>query len=221
MTQKLWDDVDEYIEKVIVNEDSALTDAIRDSRNSGLPEINVTAPQGKMLHILAKSVAAKKILEMGTLGAYSTIWLARSLPEDGKLISLELQEKHARVATKNLERAGLSSKVNIILGPALESLAKLQEGNEGPFDFIFIDADKGNYPDYFRHALKLSHSGTLIVIDNVVRNGTIIDTTNRDQNADGVVRMYELFKELKGFTATTIQTVGKKGYDGFSLVLVL
>ena len=220
MPEEIWNKVDDYLDKMIVDQDHALLAALKDSEEADLPPINVSPPQGKMLHILARSLSAKRILEMGTLGAYSTIWLARALPDDGEMLSLEVNQKHAEVSRRNLERANLSKKVKIILGPALDSLSTLYKNGSKPFDFIFIDADKQNYPGYFDWAIKLSHSGSMIVVDNVVRKGSIIETGNTDPNVKGVKEMLSSIRSYKNIIATAIQTVGVKGHDGFALIYV-
>ena len=220
MPEEIWNKVDDYLDRMIVDQDHALLAALKDSEEADLPRINVSPPQGKMLHILARSLSAKRILEMGTLGAYSTIWLARALPDDGEMLSLEVNQKHAEVSRRNLERANLSKKVKIILGPALDSLSTLYKNGSKPFDFIFIDADKQNYPGYFDWAIKLSHSGSMIVVDNVVRKGSIIETGNTDPNVKGVKEMLSSIRSYKNIIATAIQTVGVKGHDGFALIYV-
>ena len=221
MPEEIWNKVDDYLDRMIVDQDHALLAALKDSEEADLPRINVSPPQGKMLHILARSLSAKRILEMGTLGAYSTIWLARALPDDGEMLSLEVNQKHAEVSRRNLERANLSKKVKIILGPALDSLSTLYKNGSKPFDFIFIDADKQNYPGYFDWAIKLSHSGSMIVVDNVVRKGSIIETGNTDPNVKGVKEMLSSIRSYKNIIATAIQTVGVKGHDGFALIYVI
>ncbi len=220
MPEEIWNKVDDYLDRMIVDQDHALLAALKDSEEADLPRINVSPPQGKMLHILARSLSAKRILEMGTLGAYSTIWLARALPDDGEMLSLEVNQKHAEVSRRNLERANLSKKVKIILGTALDSLSTLYKNGSKPFDFIFIDADKQNYPGYFDWAIKLSHSGSMIVVDNVVRKGSIIETGNTDPNVKGVKEMLSSIRSYKNIIATAIQTVGVKGHDGFALIYV-
>jgi predicted O-methyltransferase YrrM len=195
--------------------------ALRSSVEAGLPPINVSPPQGKLLMILSRSIAARNILEIGTLGGYSTIWLARSLPAGGKVTTLELDPEHARIAAKNIERAGLSKSVEIRLGPAIKTLPKLEAEKRHPFDLIFIDADKPSNPDYFRWALKLSHPGTLIIVDNVVRNGAVVDAKSRDENVRGVRRLNEVLAVEPRVIATEIQTVGSKGHDGFAIAVVL
>jgi predicted O-methyltransferase YrrM len=221
MPEEIWNKVDDYLDKMIVDQDHALLAALKDSEEADLPPINVSPPQGKMLHILARSLSAKRILEMGTLGAYSTIWLARALPDDGEMLTLEVNKKHAEVSRRNLERANLSKKVKIILGPALDSLSTLYKNGSKPFDFIFIDADKQNYPGYLDWAIKLSHHGSMIVVDNVVRKGSIIEAGNTDPNVKGVNEMLSSIRSYKNIIATAIQTVGVKGHDGFALIYVI
>ncbi|MFG1416020.1 MAG: O-methyltransferase [Thermoplasmataceae archaeon] len=220
MPEEIWNKVDDYLDRMIVDQDHALLAALKDSEEADLPRINVSPPQGKMLHILARSLSAKRILEMGTLGAYSTIWLARALPDDGEMLSLEVNQKHAEVSRRNLERANLSKKVKIILGPALDSLSTLYKNGSKPFDFIFIDADKQNYPGYLDWAIKLSHPGSMIIVDNVVRKGSIIEAGNTDPNVKGVNEMLSKIRSYKNIIATAIQTVGVKGHDGFALIYV-
>ena len=220
MPEEIWNKVDDYLDRMIVDQDHALLAALKDSEEADLPPINVSPPQGKMLHILARSLSAKRILEMGTLGAYSTIWLARALPDDGEMLSLEVNQKHAEVSRRNLERANLSKKVKIILGTALDSLSTLYKNGSKPFDFIFIDADKQNYPGYLDWAIKLSHPGSMIIVDNVVRKGSIIEAGNTDPNVKGVNEMLSKIRSYKNIIATAIQTVGVKGHDGFALIYV-
>ena len=213
---ELWDKVDQYIADTLVQPDDALAAALEASDQAGLPAISVSPAHGKLLWILARLVSAKRILEVGTLGGYSAIWLARALPEGGKLISLEAVAKHAEVARKNIERAGLGAKVEVRVGQALATLPSLQ----GHFDFTFIDADKQNNAEYFTWALKLSRPGSVIVVDNVVRDGKVIDARSRDASVQGVRRLNELIASEKRVSATAIQTVGMKGYDGFAVALV-
>lgn len=220
MSQEQWSAVDNYFTELLMPPDPQLEAALKHSSAEGLPEIQVAPNQGKLLMFFARVMNARNILEIGTLGAYSTIWLARALPEDGKLVTLEAAPKHAEVARDNLQRAGLSNIVEVRLGPALESLPKLQEEARGPFDLIFIDADKPGYPEYFSWALKLSRIGTLIIADNVVRNGAIIDGKSEDPNVQGMRRFHERVAAEPRVTTTVIQTVGSKGYDGLSLALV-
>ncbi|HXU41740.1 MAG TPA: O-methyltransferase [Burkholderiales bacterium] len=213
---ELWDKVDQYIADTLVQPDKALTAALEASDKAGLPAISVSPSHGKLLWILARLVNAKRILEVGTLGGYSAIWMARALPEAGKLISLEAVAKHAEVARKNIERAGLGARVEVRIGQALDTLPSVQ----GPFDFAFIDADKQNNAEYFSWALKLSRPGSVIVVDNVVRDGKVVDARSRDASVQGVRRLNELIAAEKRVSATAIQTVGMKGYDGFAVALV-
>ncbi len=219
--QKTFATVDDYISKQLIPADPVLSAAVKAASAAGLPDIAVTPSQGKLLHLLARSVKARNILEIGTLGAYSTIWLARALPANGRLITLEFSPKHAQVAQKNIARARLSKKVEIRLGPALESLPKLAAEKLPPFDFVFIDADKENNANYFQWALKLSRPGSLIFVDNVIRDGEVADARSKDPMVQGVRRLNRLLAKEKRVLATTIQTVGSKGYDGFTLALVL
>ncbi|MGX1907520.1 O-methyltransferase [Streptomyces phaeochromogenes] len=221
---QLWHDVDDYFTGLLAPPDDALTDALKDSDAAGLPHINVAPPQGKLLHLLAVIQGATRILEIGTLGGYSTIWLARALPQDGRLITLEYSERHAEVARRNLARAGLDKITEVRVGPALDSLAKLADegdGNTAPFDLVFIDADKVNNPRYVEWAVKLTRPGSLIILDNVVRGGTVTDPTSDDPSVRGTREALDLFATHPKLTATAIQTVGSKGYDGFALARVL
>ena len=220
MNQEQWTAVDRYIAETVVPSDAALDAAVEASTKAELPAIAVTPNQGKLLQIYARLVDARRILEIGTLGGYSTIWLGRALPEDGQLISLELNPKHAEVARESIERAGLSKKIEIRIGPALDTLPKLASEAKGPFDLIFIDADKASIPEYFNWSLKLSRPGSLIIVDNVVRKGAVIEANSSDQDVQGVRRLNEMLANEKRVTATTIQTVGSKGYDGFTVALV-
>lgn len=221
MTQTQWTAVDEYINNLLVLSDSALDATIQSTIDADLPQINVAPNQGKLLHILAQIQGATRILELGTLAGYSTIWLARSLPADGKLITLEANPKHAQVARENIERAGLANIVEIRVGAALDTLPQLAAEGQAPFDFVFIDADKANIPDYFTWALKLTRRGSVIIIDNVVRKGVVIDADSTDVNIQGVRKFNTLLADEPRVKATTIQTVGSKGYDGLAIVLVI
>ena len=221
MIQEQWTAVDRYITDLLVPPDPVLEAALQASVAAGLPPIAVSPNQGKLLHLLARVQGARKILEIGTLGGYSTIWLARALPADGRLITLEFDPKHAEVARGNIARAGLAGVVEVRLGRALDTLPQLAAEGRGPFDLIFIDADKQTYPDYFAWALKLSRRGTLIIADNVVRNGAVVDTSSSDPNIQGVRRFNELLAAEPRVSATAIQTVGSKGYDGFAFALVI
>jgi predicted O-methyltransferase YrrM len=220
MSQEQWTAVDRYITDLFVPPDPALDAALQDSKRAGLPSINVSPNQGKLLLLLARIQGARTILEIGTLGGYSTIWLARALPAGGRLITLEADPMHADVARVNIARAGLADVVELRLGPALETLPQLAAEKRGPFDLIFIDADKPSYPDYFAWALKLSHRGSLIIADNVVRDGAVIDPGSLDPRVQAVRRFNELVAAEPRVSATAIQTVGSKGYDGFAIALV-
>jgi predicted O-methyltransferase YrrM len=224
-TSETWTAVDRYLSESLIPADPILEAALAANTAANLPAIDVTPTQAKLLHMFAHILGAKRILEIGTLGGYSTIWLARALPADGQLITLEFDPHHAAVARANIARAGLSQIVDLRLGPAAESLAELyKEGNaEGtaPFDFIFIDADKRNNATYLEWAVKLSHKGTLIIIDNVVREGEIVNADSPDDNIQGTRNMFELLAANPRLTATAIQTVGSKGYDGFAIARVL
>jgi predicted O-methyltransferase YrrM len=218
--EKRWATVDQYISDRLVFQDAALAAALEKSHAAGLPAINVAPNQGKFLHLLARIRGAKHILEIGTLGGYSAIWLARALPADGKLISLEIDPKSAEVARENLTRAGVSN-AEVRVGPAVDSLRKISEEKLPPFDLVFIDADKPSNPDYFAWALKLTKSGSVIVIDNVVRGGKVVEANTKDPNIEGVRRLNDLIASEPRVSATAIQTVGIKGYDGFAIALVL
>jgi predicted O-methyltransferase YrrM len=216
-----WDAVDAYFTQTLVAEDSALDEALKANAEAGLPSIDVAPNQGKLLHVLALSKGARRILEVGTLGGYSTIWLARALPEGGRLITLEVSLKHAEVARKNLDRAGFSDTVEIRVGPASESLAQLHREGVEPFDMIFIDADKPSNPVYMDWALKLAKLGTLIITDNVVREGAIADAASADAAVVGTRAMFARMGAELRLSATAIQTVGSKGYDGFAIAVVV
>lgn len=221
MSQELWSAVDRYIGDLFVPSDPALDAALASSAEAGLPPINVAPNQGKLLQLLARLRGARAILEIGTLGGYSTIWLARTLPPDGRLITLEADPRHAEVARANIARAGLAGVVELRLGRALDTLVRLFSDGEGPFDLIFIDADKPGYPDYFGWALKLSRRGSVIIADNVVRKGAVADPASKDPMVQGVRRFNELVAAEPRVSATAIQTVGSKGYDGFAIALVI
>ena len=212
--------VDEYFTRIIVAPDKALAEALAANTAAGLPSIDVSAPQGKLIHLLARMMGARKALEIGTLGGYSTIWLASALPHDGRLITLERNARHAEVARQNVARAGLGGKVEIRTGAALETLPKIETEGIHPFDFVFIDADKANNAAYVEWALRLSRPGTAIVVDNVVRDGHVVDAKNTDADVVGVRRMFELIAREPRLSATAIQTVGAKGWDGFVLAVV-
>jgi len=221
MNQDQWTAVDRYFAERLLPSDPVLEAALEASAAAGLPSINVSPVQGKYLHLLALATGARRILEIGTLGGYSTIWLARALPVGGRVVSLELQPKHAAVARANLDRAGLSARVEIRVGPATESLAQLLAEGAGPFDLIFIDADKPNNPAYLGWALKLARRGTLIVVDNVVRGGKILDPAGADPDVQGTRALFELFAAEPRLASTAMQTVGSKGYDGFAMAVVI
>jgi predicted O-methyltransferase YrrM len=215
MSSKDWSRVDDYLVGALQPPDPALEQALAESDAAGLPQIAVAPNQGKLLMLLAQSVGARRILEIGTLGGYSTIWLARALPADGKLVSLEFEAKHAEVARKNVARAGLADRVEIRVGRGVDLLP----GVEGPIDFAFIDADKAGNPDYFQGALALSRPGSLIVVDNVVRGGGVTDAAG-DANIQGIRRMFEMVAAEPRVEASAVQTVGSKGWDGFCLIRV-
>jgi predicted O-methyltransferase YrrM len=220
MTQEQWTAVDQYISGLLVPSDPALDAALESSAAAGLPAINVAPNQGKLLHLLVRIHGARSILEIGTLGGYSTIWLARALPPGGKLVTLEADLKHAAVARANLARADLAGVVDVRLGRALDTLPLIAREGLGPFDFFFIDADKANIPHYFQWALDLSRPGSVIVVDNVVRKGAVLDASSDDPNVQGVRRFNELVAAERRVSATAIQTVGSKGYDGFAIAVV-
>jgi predicted O-methyltransferase YrrM len=216
MNQELWARVDDYITDVLVPSDAALDGALQRAAAAGLPAINVAPNQGKLLQLLAQIQGAKRILEVGTLGGYSTIWLARALPEDGQLVTLEIDPHHAEVARESIVAAGLADRVDVRVGPALDTLADL----EGPFDFSFIDADKEHNADYFMEALRLSQPGSVIVVDNVIRAGAVLDGSGDDPAVQGTRRLNELMAAELRVSVTEVQTVGSKGHDGFALALV-
>ncbi|MDX3517260.1 O-methyltransferase [Streptomyces scabiei] len=218
---RTWDDVDAYFTTHLAPNDEALQAALRDNEAAGLPAIDVAANQGKFLHLLALIQGARRILEIGTLGGYSTIWLARALPADGRLVSLEYSARHAEVACRNIARAGLDGLVEVRVGPALESLPKLTDENPEPFDLVFIDADKANNPHYVEWALKLTRAGSVIVVDNVVRGGRVADAGSTEPDVRGTRAAIELIAAHPRLSGTAIQTVGTKGYDGFALARVL
>ncbi|MER6081824.1 O-methyltransferase [Streptomyces sp. NPDC001833] len=218
---QLWDDVDFYFTSHLSPDDESLQAALRESEANELPHVNVTANQGKLLQLLAQIQDARNILEIGTLGGYSTIWLARALPADGRLISLEYSARHAEIAVRNIARAGLEKVVEVRVGPALESLPKLADENPAPFDLVFIDADKANNPHYVEWALRLTRTGSLIIVDNVVRGGRVVDAESAEPDVVGTRAAIELIAAHPRLTGTAIQTVGSKGYDGFALARVL
>jgi predicted O-methyltransferase YrrM len=220
MHEALWSGVDTYIEDRLIPQDEALRAAITESRAAGLPAIAVSAAHGRLLQLLARVVGARRILEVGTLGGYSAIWLARGLAPGGELVTLEIDPEHAAVARANIARAGLAESVTVRVGPALESLPVLAAAGGGAFDLVFIDADKANNPHYVEWAVRLGRTGTLIVVDNVVREGAILDPASRDDAVQGTRRTFEVVGSHPRLAATAIQTVGNKGHDGFLMALV-
>lgn len=220
MSQELWSAVDDYICEHLLAPDPALDAALAASEAAGLPPIAVTANQGKLLELLVRIHGARRVLELGTLGGYSTIWLARGLPEGGRIVTLELDPGYAAVAEANIARAGVRDSVELRVGPGLETLAAMRAAGEDPFDLIFVDADKQNYPGYLQWSLKLSRPGTVLIGDNVVRSGGIVDPANEDGVIEGVRRFYELLAQEPRVDATAIQTVGAKGHDGFAVGIV-
>jgi predicted O-methyltransferase YrrM len=221
MTQGLWTDVDRYFADALVAPDPGLVAALAASDAAGLPAISVAPNEGKLLHLLARMRGARRILEIGTLGGYSTIWLARALPDGGKLITLEYDPRHAEVARANIAQAGLADRVEVRVGRALDTLPELARGKPGPFDLTFIDADKRNNAEYFRWALRLSTVGSVIIVDNVVRDGRVVDGASNDANVQGTRRLIEVLAAEPRVSATAVQTVGAKGYDGFAIALVV
>lgn len=220
MTQARWTEVDDYFNALLLGPDEALDAAVEASEQAGLPAIQVAANQGKLLNLLARLQGARTVLEIGTLGGYSTIWLARALPEGGSVVTLEADPECAEVARRNIERAGLAEAVEVRVGPALDTLPLLAEQGYGPFDVVFIDADKPSNPDYLAWSLKLTRPGSLIVADNVVRDGEVADAGSEDPKVRGVRRFTELVAAEPTLTATALQTVGTKGYDGLLMALV-
>jgi predicted O-methyltransferase YrrM len=220
MSQNLWTAVDHYIVESLVRSDPVLEATLAANADAGLPAFDVSANQGKFLHLLARIQGARRVLEIGTLGGYSTIWLGRALPPDGLLVTLESDPKHIAVARANVKRAGLLCTVEFREGPALESLARLRQEDVAPFDFVFIDADKPNNPAYLEWSLRLARPGTVIVGDNVVREGAVINSRDPDGRVQGVRRFFEMMAGEPRLAATALQTVGSKGYDGFSIALV-
>ncbi|HEY5405784.1 MAG TPA: O-methyltransferase [Ginsengibacter sp.] len=220
MNQQLFESVDQYISGLFDDEDDCLKATEQSIIESGIPQISVSPNQGKFLHILAKLCNAKKILEMGTLGGYSTIWMARALPENGKLITLEIDKKHADVAQQNFNRCGLAAKIDIRIGKAIDILPQLKSEGVGPFDMIFIDADKPPYLEYFQWALQLSKPGTLIIADNVIREGKVLLKESPDEMVTGVKRFNEFLANCRDVTATIFQTIGAKEHDGMAIAIV-
>lgn len=221
MAEELWGAVDEYVVTKLHRPDPVLEQALAAAHDAELPEIQVSAPQGKFLHLLAGAIGAHRVLELGTLGAYSTIWLARALGREGHLVTLELSPRHAEVARKNLELAGLADRVELRLGPAIESLAALEAEGVDPFDLVFIDADKPLAADYFEACLRLCRPGSVIVVDNVIRQGKVIEPQSEDASVNGVRRLFDLLEDERRVEATALQSVGQKGHDGFVIAVVL
>ena len=213
-----WQAVDDYIAAKLLGDDDVLVTPLANNAAHGLPPIDVSAAQGKMLFLLAQIAGAKRILEIGTLGGYSTIWLARALPDDGRLVTLELEPHHAAVARANLERAGVLTKVDIRVGPAVDSLAAMTD--DAPFDFVFIDADKQSNSHYVREAIRLGRPGTTIVVDNVVREGGVLEVDSDDEKIVGTRALFDMLSAEPRLDATAVQTVGAKKWDGFVLVRV-
>jgi predicted O-methyltransferase YrrM len=220
-SQDRYEAIDRYLDGLYTQSASAPASALEHNQAAGLPAIDVSPTQGKLLQVLARSLNARNILEIGTLGGYSTLWLAAALPADGRLITLEIDPKHAQVARANFERAGLSDRIELRLGPAIESLEALAAEHRAPFDLVFIDADKSNNPNYVTAVLQLSRRGTLIIVDNVVRRGAILDAASSDPHVVGTRRVHELLASEPRVCATAIQTVGSKGLDGFAIAVVL
>jgi predicted O-methyltransferase YrrM len=220
MTQELWTDVDRYIDQRLVPSDSILDAALADAQAAGLPTISVSPSQGKLLTVLALSIRARRILEIGTLAGYSTIWLARALPPDGRVVTLEYDPKHADVARKNFARAKLSDVIEVRVGAALETLPKLAAEQPDPFDLVFIDADKVNTPEYFDWALRLTRVGSLIIVDNLVRGGKLASLDSDDVSVRGMQRFMDKLAKETRVVASAVQTVGSKGYDGFAIAVV-
>ena len=220
MSRDTWAAVDHYITEHLIGEDPVLEAALQANADAGLPAIDVSPAQGKLLYLLARVHGARRVLEVGTLGGYSTIWLARAVPSDGRIVTLELEERHAAVARANLERAGFAELVDLRVGPALETLDGLVAAGTEPFDLVFIDADKARTPDYVARAIDLARPGTVVIADNVVRDGRLIDAATEDPGVRGNRRLHEQLAHDARLSATTIQTVGAKGYDGFTIGIV-
>ncbi len=220
MTQERWTEVDRYLDNLLLSPDPVLEAVLGASSAAGLPTVNVAPNQGKLLHLLVLACGVRTVLEIGTLGGYSTIWLARSLPASGQLVSLETDPRHAATARENIARAGLSDIVEIVLGPALETLPELKAQHRPPFDLVFIDADKPSTAEYFGWSLEMSHVGTVIIVDNVVRGGRVCEPGSADRNVQGMRRFLDQVANEPRVSATAVQTVGVKGYDGFLLAVV-
>jgi predicted O-methyltransferase YrrM len=221
MNEQLWTDVDRYLAHLVIQPDAALNAALDASVAAGLPPIAVSPNLGKLLHLLARLIGARSILEIGTLGGYSTIWLARAIPPGGRVVTLEVDSHHADVARANFVRAGVTDRIDLRLASALETLPQLAAEKRDAFDLIFIDADKPNIPAYFTWALQLARRGSAIIVDNVIRDGAVIDAASEDASVQGVRRFNDMLAAEPRVSATSIQTVGCKGYDGFALALVV
>ena len=219
--KEIWEQVDAYFSNALIPRDAVLEAAIEANHAANLPAIDVTALQGRFLELLVRATGARRVLEIGTLGGYSTIWLARALTADGVVVTLELEDAHAAVARENLKRAGVADRVDLRVAPAVETLAALVREKAALFDLVFIDADKASYPEYLEWSLKLSRPGTLIVADNVVRDGKVVEPDNPDANIQGVRRFTEVAAAEPRLSSTVLQTVGSKGYDGFAISVVL
>lgn len=220
MNQQLFEKVDQYINNLVAPEDEILQQTIASLDKASMPQISVTATQGKFLQLMLLTCKAKRVLELGTLGAYSTIWMARAIPADGKVITVEFDPHHAQVASENIAKAGLSDKIDLRIGKAMDVLNELIAKGEEAFDFIFIDADKPPYAEYFELALQLSHPGTMIICDNVIREGKVLDENTTDERVKGVQRFNQLLADHPKVTATIMQTVGAKEYDGMAIAVV-
>lgn len=220
MDEALWGRVDDYIAAKLVKAEAAFEAALAANAAAGLPAIDVSAAQGKFLSLMVRATGAKRVLELGTLGGYSTIWMAKALPADGRLVTLEYDPNHAEVARRNIEAAGVGEKVTIHVGAAVETLPLVAAQNPGPFDFIFIDADKPNNPAYLDWAVKLSRPGTVIILDNVIRDGKVLDPDDPDPRIIGTRAAYDVLATHPRLTATALQTVGSKGWDGFAMMIV-
>jgi predicted O-methyltransferase YrrM len=219
--QELWAQVDRYLENLLTPADNALAAILDQNHSSELPPIDVPPLLGKFLDLMVRISGSRRVLEVGTLGGYSTVWMARALPEGGQLITLELEARHAEIAQGNLAKAGVADRVEIRVGPAADSMRGMLTAGSAPFDLIFLDADKKGLPEYLKLSLKLSHPGTVIIADNVVRDGAVIEPEHADRNVQGVRRFLELVSEEPRLSGTALPTVGARGYDGFAMALVL
>ncbi|MGC8471615.1 MAG: O-methyltransferase [Acidimicrobiales bacterium] len=220
MDGTVWTDVDDFITGTLLPDDPVFAETLRAAEEGGLPPISVSAPQGMLLHLLVRALGARRVLEIGTLAGYSTIWMAKAIVGGGTVVTLEVDPHHAEVARQNFVRAGVDGVVDLRLGPALDALGAIEKEGGPPFDLVFVDADKKTYPEYLLAALRLSRPGTLLVVDNVVRDGEVLDSTTQDPDVAGTRRALELLGEEPRVVATAIQTVGSKGYDGFAVALV-